>query len=68
MRTREETVGRFRVRLTSYRTSGGFACVADNVDPGANIARAQAGSREQAEAMALARAKERLDRTREVPV
>ena len=65
LRTREEEVGRWRVRLTSYRVEAGFVCVADNVDPGANLARACAASREEAEAAALATASARLSRTRE---
>ena len=67
LRSREAEVGRWRVRLTSYRLDEGFVCVADNVDPGANLARAQARSREEAEAAALATASQRLARTREVP-
>jgi hypothetical protein len=65
---REQAVGRYRVRLTSYRVEDGFVCVADNVDPGANLARARGASREEAEAAALATASERLLRTRDFPV
>jgi hypothetical protein len=68
LQTREESVGRWRVRLTSYCVDGGFVCVADNVDPGANVARARGASREEAEAEALATASQRLLRTREVPI
>jgi hypothetical protein len=64
-REREESVGRWRVRLLSYRLGGEFFCSADNVDPGANLARARGPSREQAEAQALAQASARLARTRE---
>ncbi|HEV8239165.1 MAG TPA: hypothetical protein VGS57_07350 [Thermoanaerobaculia bacterium] len=63
LRSREEAVGRWRLRLTSYRLGDEFLCVADNVDPGANVARARGASREEAEAGALARAAERLART-----
>ena len=66
LRVREEAVGRWQVRLTSYRVADGWVCVADNVDPGANVARARGGSREEAEARALDRAGERLAATREV--
>ena len=65
VRVREERVGPYPVRLTSYRAGDGFVCVADNVDPGANIARSRAVTREEAETTALARAAERLSRTRE---
>ena len=64
-REREEAVGRWRVRLVSYRLGGEYLCTADDVDPGANLARARAATREEAEAQALARAGERLGRTRE---
>jgi hypothetical protein len=64
-REREQAVGRWRVRLTSYRLGAEFFCTADNVDPGATVARARAESREEAEALALAKASERLARTRE---
>jgi hypothetical protein len=65
-REREESVGRWRVRLVSYRLGGEYFCSADNVDPGANVARARAATREEAEARALAQAGERLARTREL--
>jgi len=68
LRVREEEVGRWRVRITSYRIEVGFACVADNVDPGANIARTRGATREEAEGQALAIARERLGRTREMAV
>jgi hypothetical protein len=68
LRVREEEVGRWRLRITSYRIEGGFACVADNVDPGANVARTRGETREEAEEQALAIARERLRRTREIAV
>ena len=52
------------VRLISYRLGETFYCKADNVSPGAQIARTEAGSREEAEQKALAIASERLRRTR----
>jgi ribosomal protein L16/L10AE len=52
------------VRLTSFRLGGEWICVADNVDPGATIARARADSREAAIEAALRLAGERLGRTR----
>jgi hypothetical protein len=68
LRVSEQAVGRWRVRLTSYRLDDRWVCVADNVDPGANVARAHGTSREEAEAAALARASERLGATRAIPV
>jgi len=52
------------VRLISYRLGETFYCKADNVSPGAQIARTEAGSREEAEQKALAIASVRLRRTR----
>jgi hypothetical protein len=63
-RDREESVGPWRVRLVSYRLGGEYLCTADNVDPGANVARARGATRDEAEARALAQASERLARTR----
>ena len=48
------------LRVQEHRVGDSFACVADNVDPGANVARARAATREAAEAEALAKACERL--------
>jgi ribosomal protein S12 methylthiotransferase accessory factor YcaO len=41
-----------------------YYCTVDNVDPGAVIARAKGATREEAEAEAIAKAKERLLQTR----
>jgi hypothetical protein len=64
-RERRLEVGRWQVRLVSYRLGGEYVCTADNVDPGANVARARAQTRFEAESRALAQARERLARTRE---
>ena len=52
------------VNLTSYRLGDVYYCKADNVSPGAQIARAQGASKQEAEEKALAKAKERLGATR----
>jgi hypothetical protein len=52
------------VRLISYRAGETFYCVADNVSPGAWLARASGSTREEAERAALERAGSRLSRTR----
>jgi len=52
------------VRLTSYKLDGTYHCKADNVSPGANLARIAAGTKEEAESKALGRARELLGRTR----
>jgi hypothetical protein len=52
------------VKLTSYQIGETFHCKADNVSPGANIARTTGATREEAEQKAIARAKDRLSQTR----
>ncbi len=52
------------VHLTSYRIGETFHCTADNVSPGANIARANGATREEAERKAIERATERLAGTK----
>jgi hydroxyacylglutathione hydrolase len=51
------------VNLTSYRLGALFHAKADNVSPGANLARTTGPTREEAEQLALARADELLART-----
>ena len=58
----------WKVTLTSFRMGGIFYCKADNVSPGAWLARTTASTREEAEAHALERARELLSRTRRQPV
>ncbi|MDE0265382.1 MAG: hypothetical protein OXJ37_23475 [Bryobacterales bacterium] len=55
------------VRITSYRIGKTWHAKADNVSPGANIARAKAEGRQQAEAKVIERASERLGATRRRP-
>jgi hypothetical protein len=52
------------VNLVSYKIGEKFFCKADNVSPGARLARTNAATREEAEQAAIARAKELLSRTR----
>ncbi len=54
----------WEVRLSSYRIGEEFFCHADNVSPGATIARTKASSREEAEGKALERAGQHLAGTR----
>jgi len=61
---RKVDVEGWQVNLTSYRIGAVFYCKADNVSPGAAIARAEGATREEAETKALATARERLARTR----
>jgi hypothetical protein len=61
---RKVDVDGWQVHLTTYRLGEKFHCTADNVSPGANLARIVADSREDAEEKALARARELLSRTK----
>jgi hypothetical protein len=56
------------VHLTSYRIGEVFHCTADNVSPGAALARTTGATREEAESKAVKRATERLGRTKRHPV
>jgi hypothetical protein len=56
------------VHLTSYRIGEVFHCTADNVSPGANLARTRGATREEAEQKAIQFATERLSQTRRHPV
>jgi hypothetical protein len=52
------------VNLTSYRLGDVFHCKADNVSPGAALARTTGATREEAEKHALERSQQLLARTR----
>lgn len=52
------------VRLTSYRIGEKYVCQADNVSPGACLARFAASSKEEAESQALSKARYLLGKTR----
>jgi hypothetical protein len=52
------------VNLTTYQIGDTYHCRADNVSPGAGLARTTGASREEAEQKAIARAKELLGRTK----
>jgi hypothetical protein len=51
-------------RLTCYRLGESYHCQADNVSPGARLARTTGATREEAERKALERATELLSRAR----
>jgi hypothetical protein len=54
----------WQVRIISYELEGAWHAKADNVSPGANLARATGASREEAEQSVLDRARKMLSRTR----
>jgi hypothetical protein len=56
------------VHLVSYKLGDVYWAQADNVSPGACLARISAPTREQAEAQALEKARKLLSRTRKLPV
>jgi hypothetical protein len=60
---RELEVAGWPVRLTTYRLGAEWRSKADNVSPGAALARTAGATREEAEDKALARARELLGRT-----
>ena len=60
---RVEVLG-WPVNLASYRLGEEFHCKADNVSPGAALARTTGATREEAEKKALERAEQLLARTR----
>ena len=62
-----ELVG-WEVRLTSYGLGDRYYCKADNVEPGACIARSDGGSKEEAEQKAIGKAQEYLSRTQRLIV
>jgi hypothetical protein len=51
------------VRLTSYRVGDKYVCQADNVSPGACLARFSANTLEEAESQALSKARHLLGKT-----
>jgi len=61
---RRVDVDGWQVNLTSYKLGDKWHTKADDVSPGAALARVVADTREDAETRALARAKELLARTR----
>jgi hypothetical protein len=61
---RQVDVDPWQVKLTSYKLGGVYHCKADNVSPGAALARATGATREEAEQAALDRARRLLSRTR----
>jgi hypothetical protein len=63
-RERKVELGGWEVKLTSYRLGDEFYCKADNVSPGAWLARTTGSSRDEAEEKALEKAHQLLAHTR----
>jgi len=60
---RQVEVEPWQVKLTSYKLGDVYHCKADNVSPGAALARATGATRAEAEQKALDRARQLLSRT-----
>ncbi len=61
---RQIDVNGWPVKLTSYRVGDKYVCQADNVSPGACLARFSAASAEEAEKNAISKARHLLGKTR----
>jgi len=61
---RKIEIGGWEVNLRSYLIGDTYYCTADNVSPGAKIARATGATRDEAEQKAIAKAAERLTTTK----
>jgi len=61
---RKLEVAGWDVHLTTYKLGDVYHCKADNVSPGAGLARTSGATREEAEAKAVERAEHLLKRTR----
>jgi hypothetical protein len=64
---RKEEIGGWPVHIVTYRIGDRYYCTIDNVDPGARFARADGDTRENAERVALEKAKKYLAQTRRFP-
>jgi len=62
-RHRPDVIDGWEVRVTSYVIGDTWCCRVDNVSPGATVARARAATRDDAEAEAIERARQRLRTT-----
>jgi hypothetical protein len=60
LKSREDKIEGWPVRITSYRVGNQYRSTVDNIDPGATVARGAGPSREAAELEAITTARERL--------
>ncbi len=65
---RRETVGQFEINITTYRLGDTYYCSVDNVSPGAVVARGEGSTCEEAEAVAVQKARKRVEQTRVVRI
>ena len=64
---RKDVIDGWSVHIVTYRLGETYYCTIDNVDPGARFARAEASTRDEAERVALDKAKKYLKQTRKFP-
>ena len=64
---RREVIESWPVHIVTYRIGEQYYCTIDNVDPGARFARANGATREDAERVALEKARKYLRQTRRFP-
>jgi hypothetical protein len=60
---RQQQVGRWKIKIVSYRLGEQFICMVDSVEPGATPTRAQGPTREEAEKKAIQTAEDMLAKT-----
>ena len=65
---RHEEIDGWKVHIVTYRIGDRCYCAIDNVDPGARFARAEGATREEAERVALEKARKYLGQTRKFPI
>ncbi|MBV9406168.1 MAG: hypothetical protein JO211_12560 [Acidobacteriaceae bacterium] len=61
---RQVEIDGWPVKLTSYRVGEKYICQADNVSPGACLARFTASSAQEAESQAISKARHLLGKTK----
>ncbi|MBI4483865.1 MAG: hypothetical protein HY652_13385 [Acidobacteria bacterium] len=61
---RQEQVGPWKINIISYKLGDKYLCTVDNVQPGANLARGEGATKEEAERVTVSKAKEMLSKTR----
>jgi hypothetical protein len=64
---RRQELDGWQINVVTYRVGDRFYCTIESVDPGARFARAEAASREEAEAAALEKAGRYVKQTRRFP-
>lgn len=57
---RKQTINGYEVKITTYRVGSTCHCTVANVNPGANIARGKADTPEEAEKIAVSKARSRI--------